>query len=110
MWGKGDQGNRAERRPLPGNVSVTTQGPPPTAEQIRAWLVRKLAVILEVRPETIDPSAPFDQFGLDSVAAVDLTAAIEKWLRREFSPSLAYEYPSVDALANYLAGALAAAA
>jgi acyl carrier protein len=106
MWDRGDEGGRAVRRPQVEDIATTTGGPSPSSEQIRTWLIRKLAEILEVEPGQVDPSMPLDWFGLDSVGAVDLTAAIEKWLGREFSPTLAYEHPTVDALATFLADQL----
>ncbi|MGO4816259.1 acyl carrier protein [Cupriavidus sp. 2MCAB6] len=37
--------------------------------------------------------------------AVYLVAELEEWLGRELAPELAFEYPSIAALARHLAGA-----
>jgi acyl carrier protein len=108
MWGRGDQGDSAGR-PLVEDVAVTTGDRSPTVDQIRAWLVGKLAEILEVKPDQIDSSVPIERLGVDSASAIDLVAAIESRLGRDFSPTLAYEHPSVDALATFLVNDLAGA-
>ncbi|MEZ0362621.1 SDR family NAD(P)-dependent oxidoreductase [Mycobacterium sp. pUA109] len=83
-------------------------GPPaaadrPSAAQIADWLTAHLAGALAVPTAEIDSSRPFAYYGLDSVHAVRLTTALEAWLGGELSPTLAYDYPSIDALAAHLA-------
>ena len=51
---------------------------------------------LELDPTEIDISEPFAHYGLDSVHAIRLTAALAAWLGRELSPTLAYEYPTIE--------------
>ncbi len=75
----------------------------PDAAAIRRWLVAYLVAELGVDPDDIAPAAPFDDLGLDSAAAVTLTGDLEDWLGRPLSPELAYEHPTIDALAAYLA-------
>ncbi|MGH3958724.1 SDR family NAD(P)-dependent oxidoreductase [Mycobacterium sp.] len=74
-----------------------------SAAQIADWLIARLARELELPAAEIDPSRPFAYYGLDSIHAVRLTAALESWLGRELSPTLAYEYPTIDMLSAYLA-------
>ncbi|HZC09855.1 MAG TPA: acyltransferase domain-containing protein, partial [Mycobacterium sp.] len=75
------------------------------AEQIAAWFVSQLSAELGLSPQEIDTSLSFAHYGLDSVRAIRLTAALEAWLQREVSPTLAYEYPTIDLLSKQLAGA-----
>ncbi len=74
-----------------------------SAAEIADWFVAQLSSELGVPARDIDPSRPFAYYGLDSVRAVRLTAALESWLGRELSPTLAYEYPTIDLLSRYLA-------
>ncbi|HEX7322683.1 MAG TPA: beta-ketoacyl synthase N-terminal-like domain-containing protein, partial [Mycobacterium sp.] len=76
----------------------------PDAAEISDWLVAELSRQLELPTAEIDPTQPFSFYGLDSVHAVRLTTELEKWLGREFEPTLAYEYPTIEILARYLAG------
>ena len=51
----------------------------------------------------IDTSQSFAHYGLDSVHAIRLTTALEAWLGRELSPTLAHDYPTIDLLSRHLA-------
>ena len=70
---------------------------------IAAWLVARLAEILDSDPGQIDVRDAFDSFGLASSEAVGLSGELGDWLGRELSPTLAWEYPSIEELARYLA-------
>ena len=74
-----------------------------TATAIQDWIVDYLVKSLGVGRDTIDLQAPFDELGLDSAAAIALTGELEDWLGRKLSPTLAYEYPSIDELSRHLA-------
>jgi phthiocerol/phenolphthiocerol synthesis type-I polyketide synthase C len=74
------------------------------AGEIAAWFVSQLSAELGLLPTEIDTSQPFAYYGLDSVHAIRLNAAVEAWLGRKLSPTLAYEYPTIDLLSRYLAG------
>ncbi|MBE3561915.1 MAG: acyltransferase domain-containing protein, partial [Ktedonobacteraceae bacterium] len=71
---------------------------------IEAWLVEQIAKQLQISPRAIDVRTPFAHYGMDSVQAVTLSADLEDWLGREFSPTLAYDYPTIESLSHYLAG------
>src|SRR5207249_2733002 len=43
-------------------------------------------------------------FGLGSLQAVGLAGDLQEWLGRPLSPTLVYEYPTIEALAQHLAG------
>jgi acyl carrier protein len=71
-------------------------------QEIRNWLFIHLAEALEIKADQIDPDAPFDRYGLDSYAAVNLVGELEDWLKCELSPTSPYDYPTVAKLARYL--------
>src|SRR5580693_5647399 len=73
------------------------------AGEIAARIVSELSRELGLSPTEIDTSLPFAHYGLDSVRAIRLTAALEAWLGRELSPIVAYEYPTIDLLSEQLA-------
>ena len=72
--------------------------------EIQSLLVAEIASELEISAEEIDIKAPFDRYGLDSLAAVRLVAILEERLEVDLSPTLPYEYPTVHSLAEYLSG------
>jgi len=73
------------------------------ADNLEAWLVAKISSLTGIQAKEISVDQPFAHFGLDSVAAVSLSGELEDWLGRKLSPTLVYDYPSVKALADYLA-------
>ncbi|MEM7591785.1 MAG: acyl carrier protein [Cyanobacteria bacterium P01_A01_bin.83] len=71
--------------------------------EVQDWVISYLSELLEIEPEEIDPTLPFDRYGLDSTAAAALTSDLEDWLEQEIDPILLYDYPTVEQLAEYLA-------
>ena len=70
---------------------------------IQAWLVAQLAERLKMPAKEIDPREPFAAYGMDSLTALMMAGDLETWLGRHLSPSLMYDYPSIEALAQHLA-------
>lgn len=75
-----------------------------TREAIESWLVAKVAEHLQMSPQGIDIEEPLTQYGLGSLAAVRISGELQEWLECELSPTLLYDYPSIQTLAEYLAG------
>ncbi len=80
--------------PLPGGASP---------EILRRWLIDWLAETLKLPATEVDSTRPFADYGFDSLAAVEFTEALQTTLNQPLSSTLAYEYPTVDAVAQYLA-------
>ena len=74
------------------------------APEIEAWLLGRLRAHLGPEAETVDPHLPFSYYGLDSLDAVALAAELEAWLGVPVSPDVAWDYPTVHAVAAYLSG------
>jgi myxalamid-type polyketide synthase MxaE and MxaD len=74
------------------------------AEVIQAWLVAKLSERLGIESHEIDIQETFASYGLGSTEAVSLAGELAEWLGQKLSPALAYEYPTIEALARHLAG------
>jgi acyl transferase domain-containing protein/acyl-CoA synthetase (AMP-forming)/AMP-acid ligase II/acyl carrier protein len=72
---------------------------------IRKWLVTRLAARRGCAPSAIDPRASMAQFGLDSITAVELSDELERALGRPVPATAFYDFPTIDALADHLAGA-----
>ena len=47
---------------------------------------------------------PFVDYGLDSVQAVSIVGDLETWLGRSLSPTLIWDFPTIEDLAKHLAG------
>lgn len=74
----------------------------PTQAQIQSWLIRRIAAQLKVTPESLDSHRPLAEYGLSSMVAVQLSGDLEEWLGRALSPTLLYDYPSIQDLAQFL--------
>ena len=88
---------------LSSGASVRANRPKLSPISIQSWLIARIAAILEVSPESIDPRQPFTYYGVGSVQAVSLTGDLEVFLNRKLSPTLAWDYPTIELLANHLA-------
>ncbi|MEU2081780.1 acyl carrier protein [Streptomyces albus] len=67
------------------------------------WLTARLAAFLQRPAGSIDPRTPFAEYGLDSVAALSLYGDIEEEFALYLEPTVAWDHPSVEALARHLA-------
>ncbi len=71
--------------------------------QIQNWLIENLAQRIGIPASEIDIYEPFASSGLNSIAAVSLSADLEDWLESKISPTIVYDYPNIAELAAYLA-------
>ncbi|MDH3717188.1 MAG: AMP-binding protein, partial [Planctomycetota bacterium] len=81
----------------------TARSPTKPADAISAWLVDRIAQQLKTPADRVDVHESFARFGLDSVALVGISGELEDWLDSDVSPTLLYSYPTIAALAEYLA-------
>ncbi|MEZ0094214.1 amino acid adenylation domain-containing protein [Streptacidiphilus sp. EB129] len=77
--------------------------PPPIAAAVEDWITRRIAEQTGLSLETIDPRAPFADFGLSSRDAVQLVGDLQEHLSRELSPTLLWHFPTPRALSEHLA-------
>jgi acyl carrier protein len=75
-------------------------------ETIQHWLVTQIAEQLGIEPQAIDVHLSFSEYGLDSITGVSLAGDLEEWLNLSLSPTLLWDYSTVDTLAQYLAEAV----
>jgi acyl carrier protein len=75
----------------------------PTPAEVQDWLVSYLANLLEIDLDEVDVTVSFDRYGLDSATAIGMTGNLEEWLGYELDPTLIYDYPTIEALAENLA-------
>ncbi|WP_042371758.1 acyl carrier protein [Streptacidiphilus neutrinimicus] len=74
----------------------------PLEAEYREWLVTRLSGYLR-RPENdINVCIPFSEYGMDSVAALSLFGDIEDAFGLYLEPTVAWDYPTIEALARFL--------
>jgi len=76
---------------------------------IRERLISRLAGILKTSPDEIDTGESFANYGLGSYQAIELAGDLAEWLRCEVPETLVWDYPTIDAVAEHLAGVTAGA-
>jgi len=81
----------------------TTPNQPPVSAIIE-WLVRELAQVVDINQEAVATNESFSHFGLDSAKAAGLLSRLGEFLGREIPVTLAWKYPTIEALTNYLCG------
>lgn len=75
---------------------------PPSLAEIESWLLHRLAQELEQEDGSIDPTARFASYGLDSMSALVLTGELEDWLGMELPSTLVWDHPTPRDLAAHL--------
>lgn len=74
----------------------------PRVAELEAWLTARVVERAGLPLGAIDRQTPFAQFGLGSLAAVRLSGQLSEHLGRHVAATVAYDYPSISALASHL--------
>ena len=87
----------------------TSAGPPRqvSAAEIESWLIERITARLRLGPGDVKVTTPFLELGMGSLDAVEVAASLERWLGRRLSPTAIYNYPTIAALARWLANSAA---
>lgn len=83
--------------------AVNDQAKSKNIEAIKTWLLTKIAEHIQISPIEIDIHQPLAQYGLNSLTAVRISGQLQEWLGREFSPTLLYDYPTLESLTQHIA-------
>ncbi|CAN5502529.1 hypothetical protein BH10PLA2_BH10PLA2_16900 [soil metagenome] len=81
-----------------------------SASEITAWLTERVSELVSLPVSEIDPNQPLLRLGLDSVGVVTLASDLEKWAGYRFKQNPLEEYPTIHALAEFVAKETARAA
>jgi acyl-CoA synthetase (AMP-forming)/AMP-acid ligase II/acyl carrier protein len=90
--------------PLPANPSPEDK--PGIAAQVREWLRQWLIARVGIEPEEIEFQRRFDDYGLDSLTAVELSGELEDWSGVELTPATAWQHPTIATMAEFVADGL----
>ncbi|SDK11661.1 phthiocerol/phenolphthiocerol synthesis type-I polyketide synthase D [Actinopolyspora mzabensis] len=72
--------------------------------ELGEWLVHRIAERTGMSPARIETDRPFDEFGLSSRDVVALSGDLETLLGRSLPATLLWEFPTIERLAEALAG------
>ncbi|MFF4349263.1 acyl carrier protein [Streptomyces sp. NPDC001530] len=96
-----------ETRTAPAPQPLDRPLPHGKAPDLDLWLTERVAFHLHKTPDEIDPDTPLADYGIDSVAAISICGEIEERYRLAVAPTIAYDFPTVNALTGHLAERLA---
>ena len=71
-------------------------------EEIRAWLLARIARHCQIAESEIDSTRPINSYVMDSVSAVSIATELQTWMGRTLSPTVLYDSPSIEVLAERL--------
>lgn len=74
-----------------------------TEQEIQAWLISNISTIVEIDPKDIDVTKPLEYYGMDSMQAMHISGDLADWLGRQLSPTVVWDYPTIELLARHLA-------
>ena len=72
-------------------------------ERIESWLLDWLVQRCGISRKEVDLEKPFAEYGVDSLAAVELGHELEEWLGITLTATVAWNYPTPRTLSHYLA-------
>ena len=88
---------------LRGKKHEVMQSTEPVTETIlQDWLVAQIAGVAQILPEDVDVDRPFAEFGMDSMQLFQLSGDLQKFLGREVSEIVAWDYPTIAQLSKHL--------
>ncbi|PKV83834.1 acyl carrier protein [Streptomyces sp. TLI_146] len=88
-------------------TAIRPQTPVLAPADLEKWLIDRVAFHLHRPAREIDPTTPLADYGIDSVAAIGICGEIEERHLLAVPPTLAYDFPTVRAIAGHLAELLA---
>jgi len=91
--------------PTPGRMREAARATPVAGHPLREIAERcvrtQLVAVLKVPPDRIDPQAPLEKYGLDSIRATQMTRELEN-VFGALPKTLFFEYHTLEELAGYL--------
>jgi acyl carrier protein len=81
--------------------------PPPSAVEIRDWLVSKIAEAQQIESSEVNVDEELIHMGLDSIKLVVIVGEMEQWLGCQFKSNPLVDYPTINVLSAFLADRMA---
>ena len=91
----------------PSDSSASSDTSTPSDTDLRSWLRARVAHYVHLDVADIDTTATLTTYGLDSVYALTLCGDIEDHLGLVLEPTVAWDHPTIDALARHVEETLA---
>jgi acyl carrier protein len=69
-------------------------------EELKTWLIDKIAEESGLPLEKINADEPFDSFNLDSLSMITISSELENVLGAEIDPTMFWKFNSINLLAE----------
>lgn len=104
-------GEAAQSQPLTGNTKFRQElkdaDPGRRNDLLTDFVMSQVAAVMGLASaHTLDPTVGFFQFGMDSLMSVTLQRSLSENLGEALPASVVFDYPTVEALTDYLASVL----
>ncbi|QDT06973.1 Putative fatty-acid--CoA ligase fadD21 [Rubripirellula lacrimiformis] len=101
-----DRSSGAQQVPI--TIPVLPSQPHPddfaaVVAETETWMTKWLVARAGVDPSDVELEKPFADYGLDSMTAVEMSGEIEDWSGVELTPIVAWNYPTVARLSEFIA-------
>ncbi len=74
-----------------------------TATELGDQLSERIATLVGIETSLVAWDTPFLELGLSSMQAVELSDDLERWTGLSVSPTVAFDYPTIETLVEALA-------
>ena len=71
-------------------------------EAVETWLTQRIAQRVQISPTDINRQEPLASYGLSSLQVIEMSTELEAWLGHPVLPTIVYDFPTIEALANQL--------
>lgn len=93
-----------ERPELDRNLDLVAIGPAERRKSLDGIVRNAVAAVLKIAPSRLDERKVLGDMGLGSLLAIELRNRLEADLRRPLPATLAWNYPTMEAIVGYLSG------
>ncbi len=71
------------------------------ANELRAWLINKIAERTQMKADAVDCDKAFTEFGIDSLELVGIADELEQFLNKKIDLGLFWDFPTINMFAEY---------
>ncbi len=71
------------------------------AKELRTWLINKIAVRTQMKPEAVDCDKAFTEFGIDSLELVGIVDELEQFLNKKIELGLFWDFPTINMITEH---------
>lgn len=79
-------------------------------DKLADYIKSYLSQLMDIPADDIDVDSPLERYGLDSIGAAGLSGHLSEALKIELSPDMAYDYPTISSITEYVASLVPASA